>query len=186
MKRAHFLAGVALSIVSVALPIDAAELPAAPLGFSWIEIPEIGGAFLLPTGWHFRKRGDFQFFLTPVGMEPGKPFETGLKISVGRKVSESTGWEAPAYSEVIASAPSDGEELLDSWQSSFGTLQLFGARLRRAREGLEPVIFQRIALGNGETDTMYILLFESPESSWQEMWKLGETMLKQFVLGDAA
>lgn len=186
MKRAHFLAAVALSIVPVAEPVEAAELPAAPVGFSWIEIHDIRGAFLLPTGWHFRKRGDFQYFLTREPMEPGKSFETGLTVSVVRKVSESTGWEAPAYSEAIASAPSDGEELLDSWQNSFGTLPLFGARLRRAREGLEPVIFQRLVLGNGATDTMYILLFESPESSWQEMWKLGDTMLNQFLLGDAA
>jgi hypothetical protein len=185
MKRAHFLAAAVLSVASLAVPIEAAELPGGPVGFSWVEIPEIRGAFLLPTGWHFRPRGDIQYFLTREPIEPGRSFEPGLTVSVVRKVSESTGWEAPAYSEAIASALSDGEELLDSWQSRLGTLQLFGARMRRTREGQAPVIFQRLVLGSDATDTMYILLFESPESSWQEMWKLGDTMLKQFRLGDA-
>ena len=107
-------------------------------------------------------------------------------MSVIRQVSYSVGWKAPEYAEPMATAISEGEELVDSWDRSSNGRKLYGGRFRRVREGEEPVISQRVAFGNAATDTVYILLFESPESSWDEMWKLGETMLGKFVLEGVA
>jgi len=45
---------VSVFIMLVAAPGVALDLPPAPKGFSWIKLPEIKGALLTPTGWHFR------------------------------------------------------------------------------------------------------------------------------------
>ena len=189
MKRALIVSSVVIAILSGAVPGEARDLPASPAGFSWVELTEVRAALLLPSGWHFRQRGNgdghtFVYFLSPEPLAAVEHIEAGLTVSVGRKISEGSGVPAPAYAEALSAALSEGEELVDSWTNTSGTLPLFGARIRRAREGQEPVIFQRLAIGNGTTDTLYLIVFESPESAWQEMWKLGEKMLEQFLLDD--
>jgi hypothetical protein len=45
----------------------AMDLPTAPPGYPWQEIPEIKAALLKPTGWHFKresKKGTLAYFIT--------------------------------------------------------------------------------------------------------------------------
>jgi len=41
-----------------------------------------------------------------------------------------------------------------------------------------------LAFGNSRTNTLYLILFESPESSWNEAWSKGEVILESFLLDD--
>jgi hypothetical protein len=41
-----------------------------------------------------------------------------------------------------------------------------------------------LAVGNSRTNTLYIVLFESPDASWDDAWKKGEVMLGNFLLDD--
>lgn len=182
---------LSLAVVLVTWPgaaaVLAVDLPSPPAGFSWVEFSEIKGAFLLPDGWHFRQEkrgGTLAYFLTRERIEADRPFETGMTLNVVPEVSKKTGRRAPDYAGAFAAALSGSEELLDSWQKRFGTMELYGARVRSAREGLEPLIMHRLSIGNATTDTLYIIVFESPERSWQEMWRLGDVMLSMFLLDD--
>jgi len=43
---------------------------------------------------------------------------------------------------------------------------------------------QVLAIGNVKTNTLYLIMFESPEALWDEAWKKGEVMLRDFRLDD--
>ena len=46
----------------------AMSLPSAPSGFAWREVPEIKAAFLVPSGWQFRRHAQgttLALFMTP-------------------------------------------------------------------------------------------------------------------------
>jgi hypothetical protein len=39
-------------------------------------------------------------------------------------------------------------------------------------------------VGNSRTNTLYTIIFESPDLLWNDAWKKGEVMLKDFRLDD--
>ena len=51
---------------------------------------------------------------------------------------------------------------------------------------VDPPIFIEhvLAIGNSRTNTLYFIQFESPEATWDEAWRKGEVMLKDFLLDD--
>jgi hypothetical protein len=189
-SRAPRVVGVALLVLAATLPGAAAERPAPPAGFAWVELTDMRAAFLLPDGWHFRQRGGrddrtFVYYLTAEPMGPERRPATGLTVAAMRRISESSGVPAAPYAEALGWAVSEDEELLDSWSATAGSLPLFGARIRRAREAEAPVVVHRLTIGNGATDTLYVLTFESPEAAWPETKKLGEILLTRFALDEA-
>ena len=65
------------------------DLPTAPAGYSWQEIPEIRAAFLKPTGWHFKResqRGPRRFHHARKTFDNVGPIHTGLTINVIREM----------------------------------------------------------------------------------------------------
>lgn len=46
------------------------------------------------------------------------------------------------------------------------------------------MILHVLAIGNSRTNTLYLLMFESPGAGWKAAWSKGETMLKDFLLDD--
>jgi hypothetical protein len=164
-----------------------AELPTPPEGFGWQQLNEIKAAFLLPDGWHFLKQrsGETQaYFLTREDIEERGSFSTGLSINVVPDVEEKTGYTAPAYARAfVAVAGTDtGEEVLERAQLGDDVLPGFGVRTRSENDAGQMVIVHRIAFGNSETGTFYLISFESPEKRWEQAWEKGETMLTRFVL----
>ena len=39
-----------------------------------------------------------------------------------------------------------------------------------------------LVLGNDKTGTLYLMVFESPERSWEEAWKKGRTIVDNVIL----
>ena len=154
----------------------------APAGFTWKEIGSIKAAFLVPNGWHFReeeKPGAHDFFISELDNAKGGEFRTGLTVHVQTLKTES----APKRAATLLVTLTRDNQVQKTWQSQEGPLQLFGARMRVATEQ-PPSIEQVLVIGNGRTNALYLIIFESPEPLWTEAWKKGEVMLKDFRLDD--
>lgn len=74
------------AIASLLTPIlFAIDLPKAPVGFTWQEVPELKAAFLKPEGWFFKqenKNGTLAYFITQEDLAKNGEFATGLTINV--------------------------------------------------------------------------------------------------------
>jgi hypothetical protein len=164
-----------------------AELPEPPENFSWQMLDKIKAAFLLPDGWNFleQQSGETQaYFLTRENIEEQGSFSTGLSINVVPNVEEKTGYSAPAYAQafIAAAGPDTNEEVLERARLGDDVVPGFGVRTRSENQAGQPIIIHRIAFGNSETGTFYLISFESPEARWEQAWEQGEVMLTSFAL----
>lgn len=179
--RARILA-CALAAASAA-DLVAQAPPPAPDGFSWKSIESVKASFLIPTGWHFRKEehdGARAFFITQEEIVGGGQYETGLSVNVQKLKKDPAPERAAQFIAALVAA----NEGLDSWKRQQGALEACGCRLRIREKGQPPLVEQVLAIGNRRTNTLYILIFESPEKKWPAAWEKGEVMLKEFLLDD--
>jgi hypothetical protein len=62
-----------------------------------------------------------------------------------------------------------------------GPYREFGCLTKDTNSSGTVVIFT-LAVANTKTDTLYLLIFESPESDWDAAWKLGKEMVDKVPL----
>jgi hypothetical protein len=172
---------VAGLLLSGFAPVDGP--PPAPEGFTWKRVESVKASFLMPTGWHFKEegKGDTRaFFISQEDIDKAGQFETGLTVNVLSLQRD------PAQRRAMQAAAdfAGTGQLLDSWDTEAGVLRGFGCRIRRVERGRPPLILHFLAIGNSRTNTLYLILFESPEANWGEAWKKGEVMLRDFLLDD--
>ncbi len=168
-----------LLLFATALP--AADPPKAPAGFSWKNVASIKAAFLLPDKWFFKEelRKDVRgIFLSKENIDQSGKFDTGLTINVFKNKKD-----APARARQYIAEQAEGGDVVNLWEAENGVLKLYGVRLHVTRD--PPAFTEHVlAIGNEKTDTLYILMFESPDATWDEAWKKGEVMLGNFRLDD--
>jgi hypothetical protein len=180
-----------LFLLFFALPAVAqkynAELGTPPAGFTWQALPEIKAAMLLPEGWYFKPEAQKDanaYFLTLEEIVDGGEFQTGVTMNVNRKLKAKSGRTAPDYAKAFSARGGIGpnQELLEKQTTVDGPFHKYMVRYRASPPDADPKIIYQLAIANAKTDTLYILIFESPEKEWAEAWKLGEVMLKELVL----
>ena len=183
--RPKVLFVLAMIISLPTLASSAPKPPPAPEGFSWKRIAEIKAAFLMPDGWFFKSEaagGTLAYFFTAEKIEKGGQFETGLTINVFKNLKDK---DARAYAEAFAAKTAEQHEAIRKWEVELGSLHGFGVITRQAgKEGVPTIVVSTLAIGNSRTNTLYLLLFESPESRWEAEWRKGEKMFELFFLDD--
>ena len=177
---------IAYCFILVALFIqglNAMELPKPPSGFSWQEIPEIKAAFLKPDGWLYHRdeqKGTLGYFITKEWVGSDGQFQTGLTVNVFRGLRKG-------------SAIEKGKELIDNMASTHhatsfsrtsGSFQEFGCDLRDT-DASGTIFMHALTIANPKTDTLYLFIFESPESEWNSAWKIGEQIMDSLAIDDA-
>jgi len=176
------LSGLLLSLIIVA-PVYAMNLPAPPSCFSWREVPEIKAAFLVPSGWQFRRHtqgSTLALFVTPEGFDKDGRFSTGLTINVMRNAKPGTAVEyADAFIARLASDKRTGEV----WARQFGPLKGYGCRFK-TRTDRDTSIVHTLMVANPKTGTLYLFAFEAPAASWRDAWAKGEKIM-EFLAVDA-
>ena len=60
----------------------------------------------------------------------------------------------------------------------------YGARVRRTVNVDQPIILHILGIANPKTNALYVIIFEAPEKEWPAAWKIGEPILKKFMLDD--
>lgn len=164
----------------IASSAAAIELPKAPEGFGWHQVPAIRAAFLVPKGWHFREQPDgdtLAFFITQDAFTPPEKFEVGVSISVFRNDPGAPD-RIKHTLEKLASA--HAVELRGG--SSGGPFATLACQFESPREGKEPVRTHVMGIANAKTNTVYLVFFESPASRWTAVWPTGKTILGKLAL----
>lgn len=182
-KRSPVLSAILLAVLGASARAE--DPPPAPEGYSWKKLDSVKAAFLMPQGWYFKQEGQGDtraFFLTQEDIDTKGEFETGLSLNVVRLKKDKAPERAALFIAQLTQTP--GHELQDTWKVEAGVLQGLGARFRQTEKGYPPVIKAVLAIGNSRTNTLYLLVFESPESNWKAAWAKGDTMLKDFLLDD--
>jgi hypothetical protein len=176
------LASVAAALFLSAVPAGD-DLPAAPAGLAWKRIDAVRAAFLVPEGWHFKqeKNGDtIAFFITAEDIEKNGGFQTGLTVNVIHLKKDA----APERAALFIADLAEAAEILTQWHEKKGVMTIFGCKARKEEAGYPPLRMHTLAVGNGRTNALYLMTFESPESSWEDAWKKGRFILEEFVLDD--
>lgn len=166
-----------LLIASAAFAI---ELPKAPEGFSWHEVPAISAAFLVPKGWHFREQRDGEtlaFFITEEDFTLPEPFEVGVTINVFRNDPS-----APDRVKRTLEKLAEVNSVKLRGGSSGGPFATLACQFETPREGKEPIHAHAMGIANSKTNTAYLVLFESPASRWDATWAKGKTILGMLAL----
>ncbi|RTQ46263.1 hypothetical protein EJV47_22300 [Hymenobacter gummosus] len=160
---------------------------APPVGFRWQLLPEVKAASLLPYTWNYKaetSRDAQAYFLTREKIVGNSQFQTGLTLNVVRQMTAKSKQSAEAYAQAFSARTGRGagQQVLGQETKTQGALRLFGVRYRVATGAAGPKIIQQWAIANRNTDTFYLLLFDSPEKDWPQAWKLGEEMIRQLRL----
>jgi hypothetical protein len=70
-----------------------------------------------------------------------------------------------------------------TWNEQVGQLQEFGCEVRDT-DGSGTVVMHALAVANTKTDTLYLLIFESPAAEWDAQWKIGKEMMDAVKFDD--
>ena len=161
-------------------PLRALDLPKPPSGFTWQEIPEMKAAFLRPEGWFFRQetnKGTLAYFITKEDISRGGEFDTGFTVNVFRKQDSAVERGKAMIDKMVS------ERHGQKWTRSAGPFQEFGCRVKVADES-GTTVMESLALANPKTNTLYLFMFESPESSWEAAWRIGKPIMDTLAIDD--
>jgi hypothetical protein len=176
------LTAILLSLIFVA-PAYAMNLPAAPSGFAWREVPEIKAAFLVPSGWQFRRHtqvSTLALFVTPEGFDKDGRFSTGLTINVMRNAKPGT---AVQYADAFIARLAADKQTGEVWARQFGPFKGYGCRYKTTTDR-DMSIVHTLMVANPKTGTLYLFVFEAPAASWSTAWAKGEKIMEFLAVDD--
>jgi len=164
-------------------------LPKAPEGYKWERFLEVQSAFLCPTNWHRIEKASASTHTYALSKEPVKTnglFETGLTLQVVKGLQKKTGVVPSLTASKMGEAVlrSKDNKKLDMKDVSSGPFKAFFIRYRNAPPVTKPIVIHQVYISNDKKDTLFIVTFEAPEKSWDEAWKIGEPMVKMFLIDD--
>jgi len=178
----------------VAVPLIGGEndLRDPPPFYSWQWCDEIQAGLLKPDGWHYMQseiNGNPVFLITEDPVENNSQFNVGFQLTVIRDAqnlndSKDPKKAAKEFIEGIVSIASTIHERNDlPYGSGIGghsAIMQYTVPFGPEKE-VEFVSFNLVLL-NPETNTLYLVVFLSPLSKWDDSWKKGETISQQMVL----
>jgi hypothetical protein len=178
--------------VSFVTDIGQAQLPEPPDGYIWHRIEELQAAVITPPDWkRYAKDGPNSRVVafSPQPLDQNNQFDTGLTTRLIWHPQLSAGTEAKAMNEVLASIvrgiesnKADNKVLRGTVEDRAGKKMLI-VRHRNAPANLPPIVVHTVAIGDPATGLVYEFIFESPESSWEDNWKIAEPIFRRiFVL----
>jgi hypothetical protein len=158
------------------------ELPPPPSGFAWQEIPEIKAAFLRPNGWFFKReeqKGTLAYFITKEDIDKNSKFDTGLTVNVFHLKKDSAVERSAKLVDQLAA-----DNHVDKWAREIGPFREFGCSYKDTDPGGTSII-HTLTVANPKTNTLYLFIFESPESDSGAAWKLGKQIMDTLAIDDA-
>lgn len=158
----------------------------APQGYSWVNCPEIKGAFLLPDGWYFKseKQGDtLGFFLTKEKIEKDGEFITGMTVNVIPNIPSKKSVSPFDFALQIRESARQFLEFSKEWEKEMGPFKSVGFVYSK-EDAAGSFTVHNLLIANNQTGTLYLVMFEAPTSEWQQVWKIAEPMLQYLYIDD--
>lgn len=162
------------------------ELPEKE-GYTWWEIGELKGAFLVPDGWHTKsivRQDTLGYYITKekiVG-ESGT-FETGLSLNVFKSFKTKKGIAPESFIHDFQRGYSRKATILKEWNRDMGPFKSYGFLSKGIVDGVSTQI-HHLFVANPKTETLYYFFFEAQSSEFEEAWVLGEPMMKMLLIDD--
>jgi hypothetical protein len=176
MKKLILLSLLAMFFVQ---SLFATPFPTPPAGFTWQEIPELKAAFLKPDGWFYKReeqKDTLAYFITKENIDKGGRFQTGLTVNVFHLKKDSAVERGQSIIQQFATAKN-----VNTFATDVGPFQEFACLAKDTKSSGTIVIYAQ-AVANPKTNTLYLIIFESPESDWDAAWKLGKPMVEMLPL----
>ena len=178
MKR---FALAALGTLLVVATLFGLGLPAPPSGFTWQEIPELKAALLKPNGWFYLReegKGTLAYFITKEKIEKNGQFQTGLTVNVFHLKKDSAVERGKNMIQQLAAS-----HHVKASEQSVGPFREFGC-LAKDTDASGTIMMHTLAVANPTTNTLYLVIFESPEPEWDVAWKIGKQIVDMLALDD--
>ena len=165
------------------------ELPKPPSGYSWHKMDDIMAIFLKPDGWHTNTKNAEDGITHVISKEPAstnKDFETGLTVIGSKGVLNTADTSINKFALGVAQGiEKSGDNTLIGIQNKTNeAFSSFIIQFENHPEGKKPIRIHQIISGNKKTGSVYMVLFEAPKDEWDEAWKVGEVILKSYVMDD--
>lgn len=190
-RRRHPLLAVALLLTS-AIPTIAQkenadslghQAPPPPPGFVWRTMDYAHGRIPVPQAWHWKAQQTPQsmnYFASVESIDTEGRFKTGMSIWVIRL---DHGRDAADFGNRWVGELAKHGAVIDTSSNTTPPFQTSACRIRdTATTDRAPIIIQNMAIANTSTRTIYLIVFESPEATWDEAWRKGQTMLSGLIL----
>lgn len=178
MKRVFLMALLTAVLVPA---LSATDRPLLPAGFAWQEIPVIHAVFLKPTGWFFHEEqnsGTLAYFISKKDISKGGEFQTGLTINVFPKLKQGSAVQRgkTLVDNIVAQHPD-----ANRWDRQVGPFQIYGCNVTDTNKAGTTVSMTYV-LANPKTNTLYLLIFESPQSTWDTSSHIGKQIMSTMSL----
>jgi hypothetical protein len=179
-----------IAAVSATAQQSPTELPAAPEGFDWKQLPEINASFLMPRGWHFKHEssdGSDAYFLTLENIEKEGIYKTGLSINSVPQISKKTNkWPKQYAREFHESMKSDTAiHITREWENPQAPFVVYGMEYEKVVSENFTLVVHQLVVANEKTDRLYVILYESSKDIWDAAWSIGDLMMTKFVLDES-
>ena len=177
-----------ISILFVALASSRADDPpmAPPKNFSWVQCPEIKGAFLKPNGWHFKssKQGDtLGFFITKEKIGAKGEFTTGMTVNVIPNIPKKKSVSPYAFALQFRDAAKKTVLFTKAWDKDMGPFKSVGFVYNK-EDKAGAFTVHNLLIANNKTGTLYLVMFEGQKSEWTKTWAIAEPMLQYLYIDD--
>jgi len=180
MKINYLAVVISLIISSTCLAGDWGDLPN---GYTWQESKKARIAIPLPSGWHVKEednKGTIGLFLSKEDINAEGSFMTGYTLNYIEQFTEKAKSGPAKYAvRFIMEAQKKGEIVKESWVNEIAEgITGFGLRYRDLAK-TPTVLIHYFLIADENEDSLRIIIFEAPESNWDEAWKHGELMLSK-------
>jgi hypothetical protein len=164
-----------------------ADLPPAPKGYTWQACKEIKVSVLRPDGWHFteRSKGDTgACFVSVEDAGTAGRNRTGVGVNLVRKIPERLGMAPSEYARQYIATLATKNEAVEQKDFTEGPFRCFRVEFRNQSDPDGYAHFVALAAANDKTGSMYFVMLESPEKSWENAFKIGKPILMMIAFDD--
>lgn len=156
------------------------DLPQAPQGFDWKYLPESSLAVLAPNDWYFKSeqdKGTRSYFITQENIDKEGAFKTGMSIQVIHDNKINAAQLAKGLGERVM-ADKKVTKRGELTERAEGNLTFYEFQYEASYPTYDGTVHNLI-VANKATNTLYVIIFESPSIQWDEAWKIGQVMTEQ-------
>lgn len=180
----HFESGGFLmpTLTEIAGSGNCPKLTDAPEGFVWSYLSESHLAVLLPGDWHFKNEQTETikaYYISLEDIDDEGSFKTGMTITVVNDKSITAVQNARNFSANIYSQ-NNVTKTGEVTERTEGDLTIYELQYDADYSSYQGTNYNLVA-ANKETNTLYVITFESPKDNWDEAWKIGQVMIEQII-----
>ena len=162
------------------------DRPQPPSGYTWEECNDIGGALLRPDSWFFRRVADgsqLAYFITKEAWEPPRSFDVGFTFNVIFDIPGRLGMPPTEYGERFVARAAERRQVERTWSHEMGPFKAHGIVYLGVGEN-SGFKFFNLVIANDKTGTVYLAIFEAPESGWDAEWQVIEPTIQRLGIDD--